>query len=40
MADTAMAPQAFRHGAAWGVQFHPEITVEMFDTWLSDWRRS
>lgn len=40
LADTALAPQAFRHGSAWGVQFHPEITVEMFDTWLGDWRKS
>ncbi|GKW50176.1 type 1 glutamine amidotransferase [Halomonas sp. NCCP-2165] len=40
LADTALAPQAFRHGSAWGVQFHPEITVAMFDTWLSDWQKS
>ncbi len=40
LAETEMAPQAFCHGAAWGVQFHPEITVEMFDTWLNDWQRS
>lgn len=40
LAETALAPQAFCHGSAWGVQFHPEITVAMFDTWLGDWRRS
>ncbi len=40
LAATEMAPQAFRYGSAWGVQFHPEITVGMFDTWLGDWRNS
>ena len=40
LANTAIAPQAFRLGTAWGVQFHPEITVEMFDTWLRDWQSS
>ncbi|GAB4128389.1 MAG: type 1 glutamine amidotransferase [Thermogutta sp.] len=28
--------QAFRFGThAWGLQFHPEMTVEMIDAWLS-----
>ncbi|MEV6107984.1 type 1 glutamine amidotransferase [Streptomyces sp. NPDC051940] len=29
--------QAFRAGpVAWGVQFHPEITPDLLDTWLTD----
>ena len=40
LAETKMAPQAFCYRSAWGVQFHPEITAEMFDTWLCDWKRS
>ena len=30
--------QAFRVGAAWGVQFHAEVTREIIDGWLDDWR--
>ena len=34
LAGTAVAVQAFRVGAnAWGVQFHPEPTLEMLDAW-------
>ncbi len=28
--------QAFRHGRAYGLQFHLEMTAEMVDDWLSD----
>ena len=28
-------PHAFRYGPALGVQFHPEVTPEMFRTWAS-----
>jgi GMP synthase (glutamine-hydrolysing) len=27
--------QAFRHGAAYGVQFHPEMTKDMMEEWMS-----
>ncbi|WP_435106131.1 type 1 glutamine amidotransferase [Arhodomonas sp. AD133] len=40
LADTELAPQAFAQARCAGVQFHPEITVEMFDAWLDDWRSS
>ncbi|AQZ93679.1 type 1 glutamine amidotransferase [Halopseudomonas phragmitis] len=40
LAETDLAPQAFRQGRALGVQFHPEITVSMFDTWTNYWRSS
>jgi GMP synthase (glutamine-hydrolysing) len=26
--------QAFRHGSAWGVQFHPEVTAAELDRWF------
>jgi GMP synthase (glutamine-hydrolysing) len=28
------AEQAFRHGRAWGLQFHPEVDGELFEAWL------
>ena len=34
--------EAFRHGAAWGVQFHPEVDAQVLDGWYreaSDWLR-
>lgn len=31
---TVFPNQAFRAGAAWGVQFHPEVTREMMVTWI------
>ncbi|WP_375739250.1 type 1 glutamine amidotransferase [Pseudomonas boanensis] len=34
---TDLAPQAYRKGRAMGVQFHPEIDTEMFDTWTAYW---
>jgi GMP synthase-like glutamine amidotransferase len=34
LARNAVCPQAFRIGeAAWGVQFHPEVTREMLEAW-------
>ncbi|MEX2108170.1 MAG: type 1 glutamine amidotransferase [Solirubrobacterales bacterium] len=27
--------QAFRHGSAWGVLFHPEADTELVDSWLA-----
>lgn len=35
---TELAPQAYCLGKTLGVQFHPEITPEMFDTWTCFWR--
>lgn len=37
---TELASQAYRQGNAMGVQFHPEITPEMFDTWIDYWNNS
>jgi GMP synthase (glutamine-hydrolysing) len=30
--------QAFRSGAAWGVQYHPEVTREIVDEWIDETR--
>jgi GMP synthase (glutamine-hydrolysing) len=27
--------QAFRHGRTWGLQFHPEVDGELFESWLA-----
>ena len=35
IARTAVSPQAFRIGRSVGTQFHPEITVEIVDLWIS-----
>ena len=32
----AFSCQAFRHGSAWGVQFHPEVDLETFELWLGN----
>lgn len=37
---TDLAAQAYRQGNSMGVQFHPEITPEMFDTWIDYWNNS
>jgi len=39
LSATAMAPQAYRLGRTLAVQFHPEITVEMYDSWINEWLR-
>jgi GMP synthase (glutamine-hydrolysing) len=31
----ATANQAFRHGRAWGLQFHPEVDGDLFESWLA-----
>jgi GMP synthase (glutamine-hydrolysing) len=37
LARSEVCTQAFRLGdAAWGVQFHPEVTVAQVESWLSD----
>ena len=37
MRGATAAPQAFRLGdVAWGVQFHPEITRPILETWLAE----
>ena len=38
IARTPVAPQAFVHGDHLGVQFHPEITVEMHRAWVEKKR--
>jgi len=37
LSATDSAPQAYRQGRSLGVQFHPEITVQMYDTWINEW---
>jgi GMP synthase (glutamine-hydrolysing) len=29
------ANQAFRHGRGWGLQFHPEVDGDLFESWLA-----
>jgi GMP synthase-like glutamine amidotransferase len=37
LARSARCNQAYRLGeAAWGVQFHPEVTMEIVQSWLDD----
>jgi GMP synthase-like glutamine amidotransferase len=37
LAESAVCLQAFRAGeAAWGVQFHPEVTREILERWLEE----
>jgi GMP synthase (glutamine-hydrolysing) len=39
LASTPVCLQAYRIGdAAWGIQFHAEVTLEDFETWLDDYR--
>jgi GMP synthase (glutamine-hydrolysing) len=36
LASNEVTPiQAFRHGRAWGLQFHPECDLELYDVWHS-----
>lgn len=37
LARNAGGSQAFRTGKVLGVQFHLEITVDSFDSWLERW---
>ena len=38
LAESPACAQAFRVGdAAWGVQFHPEVTHEMLEEWIDDY---
>lgn len=37
LGKTELASQVFKQGTAMGVQFHPEINVEMYDTWIRYW---
>ena len=37
LARSAVCTQAFRLGeCAWGVQFHPEVTLEQIEGWMAD----
>jgi GMP synthase (glutamine-hydrolysing) len=37
LARNRVCPQAFRLGAAWAVQFHPEVTTDILDGWIDDY---
>jgi GMP synthase (glutamine-hydrolysing) len=37
LARSRVCPQAFRLGAAWAVQFHPEVTADIVDEWIDDY---
>jgi GMP synthase (glutamine-hydrolysing) len=37
LARSASSLQAFRHGSAWGVQFHPEVTESDYGEWLDEF---
>jgi GMP synthase (glutamine-hydrolysing) len=37
LARSPVCPQAFRLGAAWAVQFHPEVTADIVDEWIGDY---
>lgn len=39
LASTPMSHQAYIHRNQMGMQFHPEITPAMFDSWLAAWKQ-
>ncbi|GGF94719.1 glutamine amidotransferase [Rhodococcoides trifolii] len=39
IARTAAAEQAFVHGRHLGIQFHPEIDADVFESWAQGWER-
>ena len=38
VADTPVGPQAFVAGRSLGLQFHPEVTTEIMDEWVTAYR--
>ncbi|MCU0313044.1 MAG: type 1 glutamine amidotransferase [Solirubrobacteraceae bacterium] len=36
LAASPVCLQAFRLGAAWGVQYHPEVTAAILEDWIAD----
>ncbi|HSO97974.1 MAG TPA: type 1 glutamine amidotransferase [Solirubrobacteraceae bacterium] len=38
IADSPAGPQAYRIGRSMGVQFHPEVTPEIMDSWVAVYR--
>jgi GMP synthase (glutamine-hydrolysing) len=39
LARTDLASQAFVEGPHLGLQFHPEVNVPVFDSWLQGWKQ-
>jgi GMP synthase-like glutamine amidotransferase len=37
LASSPVCPQAFRHGRAWAVQFHPEVDRATLARWVDGW---
>jgi GMP synthase-like glutamine amidotransferase len=38
LADSPAGPQAYRIGRSLGLQFHPEVTPEIMDSWVAAYR--
>ncbi|MGN6168852.1 MAG: type 1 glutamine amidotransferase [Solirubrobacteraceae bacterium] len=38
IADSGVGPQAFTIGCSLGLQFHPEVTPEIMDSWVAAYR--